>query len=76
MGDNMKLYIKVYFNSESISPLEIIKSIKEMGFEPVVGDYDFMKNFETPEEYGLIVEELHETLKGTGIFYRLSTRPT
>ncbi len=76
MGDSMKLYIKVYFNSESISPLEIIKSIKEMGFEPVVGDYDFMKSFETPEEYGLIVEELHEALKGTGTMFRLSTRPT
>lgn len=72
----MKLYIKVYFNSESISPLEIIKSIKDMGFEPVVGDYDFVKDFETPEEYGLMVEELHNSLQGTGTFYRLSTRPS
>ncbi len=46
-----------------------------MGFEPVVGDYDFTKNFQSPEEYGEIVEKLHEILKGTGTFYRLSTRP-
>ena len=72
----MRLYIKIYFNSESISPLEIIKSIKEMGFEPVVGDYDFVKNFDTPEEYGILVEKLHDTLQGTSTYYRLSTRPT
>lgn len=71
----MKLYIKIYFNSESISPLEIIKSIKDMGFEPVVGDFDFVKSFETPEEYGILVEELHETLQGTGTYYRLNTTP-
>ena len=71
----MKLYVKLYFSSESISPLEIVKSIKELGFRPVVGDYDFMAEFETPEEYGVLVESLHETLAGTSTTYRLTTRP-
>ncbi len=71
----MKLYIKLYFNSESISPLEIVKSVKELGFKPIVGDYDFMIDVETPEEYGLTVEKLHETLAGTSTAYRLNTRP-
>ena len=67
--------MKLYFSSESISPLEIVKSVKELGFRPVVGDYDFVTDFETPEEYGILVETLHETLAGTNTTYRLTTRP-
>jgi len=67
--------VKLYFSSESISPLEIVKSVKELGFRPVVGDYDFVTDFETPEEYGILVETLRETLAGTNTTYRLTTRP-
>ncbi len=68
----MKLYLKIYINSQGASTLEIIKIAEKMGFSPSVGDYDFVIDFETPEEYGEILEELHRMLKGTKALYTVS----
>jgi hypothetical protein len=54
--------------------LDILKSIKELGFSPVFGDYDFVREFDNPEEYGDIVSGLHKTLKGSKVYYSLSTK--
>ncbi len=70
----MKLYIELYFDSNGADPLVTIKKMKELGFDPVVGEYDFAKDYETPEEYGKIVEDLSHALKGTSVSYRLITR--
>ena len=70
----MKLYLKLYFSSEGASAIDIIQIAEEMGFDPFVGDYDFVVNFDTPEEYGEIVSKLHKMLKGTHTMYKVSTR--
>ncbi len=70
----MRLYIELSFNSDGTNPLEILDMMKELDFDPVVGKYDFAKDYETPEEYKNIVNELTETLKGTRVRYRLTTR--
>ena len=54
--------------------MDIIKIAEEVGFSPYVGDFDFVLDFETPEEYAEITERLHEMLKGTKTMYKVSTR--
>jgi len=70
----MKLYIELYFSSEGTPPQVIIKKMKDMGFEPVVGQYDFAKEYNNPEEYAGIVKRLSKELEGTKLRYRLVTR--
>ena len=70
----MKLFVKLRFSSEGGSPLDIIKSVKDLGFSPVFGDYDFVIHFEDPEDYSKIVNSLHKTLQGTKVFYSLTTK--
>ena len=70
----MKLYLKIYFNSEGASTMEVIKIAEELGFTPNVGDYDFVIDFDSPEEYTEITEKLHKMLKGTRTMYKVSTR--
>jgi hypothetical protein len=70
----MKLYLKLYFSSEGKNPLEVIRDVEGVGFGPVVGDYDFVAEFKTPEEYGHIIKSLHMSLKGSGTQYTLNTK--
>ena len=70
----MKLYLKIYFSSEGASTMEVIKIAEQVGFTPYVGDFDFVLDFETPEEYAEITEKLHKMLRGTKTMYKVSTR--
>jgi hypothetical protein len=70
----MKLYLKLYFNSEGKSTMNVIAIAEKVGFSPNVGDYDFVIDFETPEEYAEIMEKLHKMLKGTKCLYKVTTR--
>ncbi len=70
----MKLYVELYFSVSGSDPLEVVKDIKEAGFEPVVGEYDFVIEYETPEEYGKAVDKLSRTLRGSEATFRLITR--
>lgn len=70
----MKLFVRLRFSSEGGFPLDILKEVKEIGFSPVFGDYDFVIDFEDPEEYGKIVSQMHKVLEGNNVYYSLSTR--
>jgi len=69
----MKLYLKIYFSSQGASPMEVINIAESLGFGPNVGDYDFVIDFESPEEYAQITDKLHKMLKGTKAMYKVST---
>lgn len=70
----MRLYIEIHFSSEGSKPMDVIKEMKDKDFQPVVGECDFYKDYNTPEEYAEIIREITETLKGTDTRYRLITR--
>ncbi len=70
----MKLYLKIYFSSEGKSAIDIIKIAEKVGFSPYVGDFDFVVDYETMEEYEQIIKKLHKMLKGTKTMYKVSTR--
>ena len=70
----MRLYIKFYFDSEGISPLDVIKKVKGIGFVPEVGDYDASAPVPSPENYSSLVTKLHETMKGSKAIFTLTTK--
>ena len=70
----MKLYLKIYFSSEGASIMDVIKMTEEVGFSPYVGDFDFVLDYDTIEEFEEITNKLHKTLEGTKTMYKVSTR--
>ena len=70
----MKLYLKIYFSSEGKSAIDIIKIAEEAGFSPYVGDFDFVVDYDSLEEYEEIIKKIHKMLKGTKTMYKVSTR--
>lgn len=67
----MKLFVQMYFSPSDPNPLDIIKRVKDLGFEPVSGAYDFVYKYDDPSMYGKKVKELTEALKGTDTRFRL-----
>ncbi len=55
--------------------MDVIKKAEKMGFGPNVGDYDFVIEIGSPEEYSEVTEKIHKLLKGTKCMYKVSTRP-
>jgi hypothetical protein len=70
----MKLYVKIYFSPEGASPLEIIRILKENGFMAVFGQFDFVKEFDSEQDYNDNVTRLYAVLKGTGVMFRINTK--
>ncbi|MFP3871640.1 MAG: zinc ribbon domain-containing protein [Candidatus Natronoplasma sp.] len=74
----MKLYVKVYFTPNGPDPLKVAQEMEDIGFEPVIGEYDFARDFDDIQEYGKLVSQLQKTLRGrslegSGIYFRLNT---
>ncbi len=67
----MKVFIKLFFSSEGPNPMEILNSMKEMGFSPVFGQYDLVKEVKNIDEYVELVKKMHNHLKGTKVMYNL-----
>lgn len=70
----MRLYVKMYFSSESDNPMDIVNDVQNAGFTPVVGDYDFQAPIEQPGDYKKKVEDLYAVVRGRHVFFRLVTR--
>ena len=67
----MKVFIKLFFSPDGPNPLQILSKVKELGFKPVFGNYDLMREVEDIEEYMDLVRRLHENLRGTKVMYNL-----
>ncbi len=71
----MKVFIKLFFNADGPNPIEILNKVKGMGFNPVFGQYDLVKEVRDIDEYMTLIGELHSCLQGTKVTYNLySTR--
>lgn len=75
----MKTYIKIQFSADGEDPSRIIDIFEELGWKPVVGEYDFVMNGGFGESIGTnfrkMIDELNRALKGTGIHYSLYSFP-
>lgn len=73
----MKTYLTMMFNSEGANPVEVVERLRGLGFKPVRGVpdhvYDWGRDVDI-EDILQIATSVHETLKGSKVFYQLHTR--
>ena len=71
----MITYVKVFVSADGASPKEIIRRMKELGFKPLMGEDDFVIEWEKGDtkKYSALIEKMHQSLNGTGARYTLIT---
>lgn len=72
----MKTYLTVWFNSEGGRPSEVSKRLKELGFEPVKGNYDFEYQWDEDaplDEILRIGDKIQDKLEDQEILFTLET---
>ena len=69
------MYVKVTFSSEGASPIALIHTMADLGFTPVMGEYDFTYEIEEQAtNYRETLKRLHEHLKGLNVMYSITTK--
>lgn len=66
----------IWHSSEGKNPPEVLQRLTGLGFRPVTGYYDFMYDHGKEVSINDIMEfsiKVHETLRGTGVLYKLET---
>lgn len=70
----MHSYIDLYFTPESVPPLEISNRLRRAaGLSFIIGPHDLAFEWNTEAEFHERIGQIHEALKGTGVFYRVET---
>jgi len=73
----MKTYLKLYFNSEGVSPSDVQNQLLNMGFKATKGNYDFVyewKNEKTEvNELVWFADKVHAALKNCNVFFSIET---
>ena len=72
----MKTYLTIWFDSEGAGPLEVVKRLRSLGYEPLRGYHDHVYDWGRKVELEDILQmanSVHETLKGLKVLYKLET---
>ena len=70
----MHAYIDLYFSPEGVSPLEIAERVHQhVGLTFIVGEHDLVMEWSTPAQFRILLDKVHEALKGTGVRYRVES---
>ncbi len=72
----MRTYLIIWHNSDGENPLTVLEKLTGMGFKPIKGYYDYEYDYERAVSIDDIMEfaiKVHETLRGTGVLYKLET---
>ena len=72
----MRTYVRMIFHSEGATPVDVLKAMREVGFEESMGMHDFV--FKWKEPAGLddvmgLIGKLHARLKGLDVHYEITT---
>ena len=72
----MRTYVRMVFHSEGASPLDVLKVMRDLGFEESMGMHDFV--YKWPEKASLddvigLVGKMHARLKGLDVNYEITT---
>ena len=76
MGKNMKTYFTIWFSSEGADPSTVAQKLQSMGFKPMKGQHDHVydkKREPTLAEVLQLVNNVHHTLKGLNVLYKIET---
>jgi len=71
-----KTYLVIWFNSDGSEPSEVNKRIMDLGFEPAIGNYDYVYEWDKDADIDDLFEladQLHQTLKGTKTLYKVES---
>ena len=72
----MITYLTVTFNSDGAKPSDVVQRLQSLGFVPTTGNYDFMYEWggnAGVEEAVDLADQIHLTLKGTNVLYKVET---
>ena len=74
---SMKTYLKIFFNSEGVSPSEVKNQLMNMGFKATKGNYDFVYDWKNEkaevEELVWFADKVHAALKNSDVFFSIET---
>ncbi len=72
----MKTYLTLWFNSDGGRPSEVTKKLKDIGFKPVKGNYDFAYDWDDDapvDEILRIGDKVQKVLKDDKVLFNLET---
>jgi hypothetical protein len=72
----MRTYVRMIFHSEGASPSDVLKVMRDLGFEESMGMHDFVfkwKERATFDEVLKLVTEMHSKMKGLHVNYEITT---
>jgi hypothetical protein len=72
----MKTYLTIWFSSEGAEPSLVAQKLQSMGLKPVRGHYDHIYDWKreaTIDEVLELCDNIHETLKGMKVLYKIET---
>jgi len=72
----MKTYLTLWFNSEGSSPSGVINSLRDMGFNPVQGNYDMEYDWGrmvTVEDVLDLGDRIQASVKEGALLFKLET---
>jgi hypothetical protein len=72
----MRTYVRMIFDSEGAGPAEVLRVMKELGFEESMGMHDFVykwKDRASFDEVLQLITSLHNRLKGLRVCYEITT---
>lgn len=72
----MKTYLVVWHSSEGKNPLDVLERLSDLGFSPRTGYHDYEYDHGREIDMDALMQfsiKVHETLRGTGVLYKLET---
>ncbi len=72
----MKTYLIIWHSSEGENPLVVMRKLADLGFQPITGYYDMEYDHGRRVSIDDIMDfsrKVHQTLKGTGVMYKLES---
>ncbi len=72
----MKTYITLWFSSEGENPVVVVNELKEIGFEPVYGNYDMAYSWDKKpsiDDILYLADVVKKKLNGKGVLFKLET---
>ena len=72
----MKTYLTIWFSSEGADPLTVAQTLQSMGFKPIKGPHDHVYDWKkepTLDDVLQLVNNVHQTLKGLNVLYKIET---
>jgi hypothetical protein len=72
----MRTYVRMIFDSEGASPVDVLRVMRELGFEESMGMHDFVykwKDRAALDEVLKLIGSMHDRLKGLRVNYEITT---